>query len=143
MRNYARTCKDSCSFNLVYKYWYSSCHDKVQSLWCTFQTHFSMRTRYFQKIVFRMKLFLSLLSFIFYIANRGVWKYVFTSVVIKIKIFHSCHTLFVRVALASYSCHTRVALVSFVSHLCCSCSARIALVLLVSHSLRSCMALVL
>ena len=63
------------------------------------------------------------------IVNIRVWKYVFTRVVIKIKIFHSCRTHVVRVAL--------------VSHLCRSCLTRVASVALVLYSCRSCLALVL
>ena len=53
-----------------------------------------------------------------------MWKYVFIRVVIKIEIFHSCHSRVVRVAVASHSCIFRVAHVSLVS--------------LVSHTFRSC-----
>ena len=104
-------------------FWYSFCHHRVQFLWCTFQRHFGMRTRHFQKVVLRMKLFPSLQSFICHIANIEVWKYVFTRVIIKIKIFHSCRARAVPVAFVSYfcrSCNTRVRLVS---HSCCSCLA--------------------
>ena len=58
--------------------------------------------------------------------NMGVWKYVFTCVVIKIKIFHSCCT--------------RVVLVALVSHSCCLCLTRVSLVLLMSHSWRTSLA---
>ena len=61
-----------------------------------------------------------------------MWKYVFTSAVIKMKIFHSCHTRVVRLALVSYLCRTRVALVSH------SCRTRVASVALVSHSCHWC-----
>ena len=40
-----------------------------------------------------------------------MWKYVFTHIVIKIKISHSSRTSVVRVALALHSCRTLVALV--------------------------------
>ena len=95
-------------------FWCSFCHYKVQFLWCTFQTRFDMGTRYFQKVVFRMKLFLSLWSFICHIADTGVWKYVFTCVVIKVKNFHSCRTRVDRVSL----CRIRVAFVSLALHSC-------------------------
>ena len=52
----------------------------------------------------------------------------------KIKIFHSCRTRVVRLAIVLYSyrqCSTRVALTS---HLCQSCLTHVALVSLVSHS---------
>ena len=55
-----------------------------------------------------------------------MWKYVFTCVVIKVKTFHSCRVIAVRVAL--------------VSHFCRSCSTHVALVL---HSCRWCLPLVL
>ena len=101
--------------------WHSFCDYKVQCLWWTFQTHFGMGKMHFQKVVLRMKLFLSLLSFICHIANIVVWKYVFTRVVVKIKICHSRRTRVVRVALVPYSCRlclTRIALVLLVLHLC-------------------------
>ena len=98
-------------------FWYSFCHCKDQFLWCTF----GMGTRNFQKVVLRMKLFLSLLSFTCYTVNIGVWKYVFICVVIKIKVFYLCRTRVIRVALVSYSCHIRVALVFLVSIVLHSC----------------------
>ena len=58
---------------------------------------------------------------------------VFTRLVIKI--FHSCHTSVVRVALMLHlcrSCSTLVALMLLMSHLCCTRAARVALVSLVS-----------
>ena len=65
-----------------------------------------------------MKLW-SLWSFIFHIADIGVWKYVFTGVITKIKMFHSCHNPVVTVAILSFvslSCRTSVACVW---HSCC------------------------
>ena len=103
-------------------FWYSFCHYKVQFLWCTFETHFDMGTRHFQKVAPRMKLFLSLYSFIRHIANIGMWKHVFSRVVIKRKIFHLYRTCVVRVAV--------------LLHCCCSCSTRHALALFESHSFR-------
>ena len=98
MRNYAGMCKDICSFNL-------DCNFLIQLLPLQnsvsvmhFSNAFGMETRHLQKVVLKMKLFLSLQSFICH--------YVFTCVAIKIKNFHSC----IRVV--------RVALVSLVSHSC-------------------------
>ena len=34
---------------------YTFCHWKVQFLWCTFQTHFSIGRRHFQNMVLRLK----------------------------------------------------------------------------------------
>ena len=92
-------------------FWYSFCDYKIRFLHCTFQTHFDIGTRHSQKVVLKMILLLSLQSFI--------WKYIFTGLIMKIKIFHSYHARVVRVALVSHSCRscsTRVTHVSFVSH---------------------------
>ena len=133
MRKHTRT----FGYTIYYiTFWYSFCHYKDQFLWCTF----GMGTRHFQKVVLKMKLFLSLLSFTCYTVNIGVWKYVFLRVVIKIKVFYLCRTRVIRVARVSPSCHTRVALVSLVPKLCCTRVTRAALV---SHSCRSGLALVL
>ena len=129
--NYAGTCKSICSNNLMFNIWYSFCHCKVQFLWCTFQMHFCMGTRHFQKVILRMKLFLSLYYFTCHIANIRVWKYVFT---------HASKSKFLTLAaLVSFvwrSCSTHVALVSLVSHSCCTRVALVgvALVVLVSRT---------
>ena len=94
---------------------YIFCHFKVQFLWCTFQMHFGIGMRHFQKAVLRMKFFLSVQFFIYHIVNIGVRKYVSTCVVIKIKIFYSCRTRVVRVLIVLLSCCTCVALVAPVS----------------------------
>ena len=90
-----------------------------------------METRHFQKVVFRMNLFLSLQSFTCHKVNIRVWKYLFTRAIIKNKVFPSFLTRVVCVALMSHSfrsCSTRVALVS---HSCCLCLTCVAFVLLV------------
>ena len=99
--------------------WYSFCHYKVQFLWCTFQMNVAMETRHFEKVVLRKKLLLSLLSFICDIANIGVWKYVFTRIVIKIFFFHSCRSCSTRVTLVSYSCRLFRIRVARIWHSCC------------------------
>ena len=105
--------------------------------------------RHFQKVVFRIELFLSLSSFTFHVASIRLWKYVSNHVVIKIKTFQSFRSHVVHVALVSHSsasCSTRVAFMSFVSHSYCSCCTRVRfvfLVLLVSHSCCFCLALAL
>ena len=100
-----------------------------------------MEKRHFQKIILRMKLFLSLQFFTCHIVvNIRVWKYVFTRVVIKIKTFNSCRTRVTLVSFLQHSCRTSVALVLLVSHSCRTivafvlhlCCIRVALVLLVS-----------
>ena len=85
-----------------------------------------------------MKLFLSLQSFTCHIVNMRVQKYVFTHVVIKIKIFHSCRTRVVRIALVSHSCRLCSTRVGLGSHSCRSCLTRVAGVALVLHSCCSC-----
>ena len=89
--------------------WYSFCHYKVQFSWCTFQTHFGMGMRHFQKIVLTTKLFLSLQSFIGHIANISFGY-------IRNKICHSCRSRVDCVALVLYLCCAHVADVSLVSH---------------------------
>ena len=71
-----------------------------------------------------------------------MWKYVVTSFIIKLKIFHLCRTRVICVALVSHLCHTHFASVSVVSHSCHSCRIRVTRVALVSHSCRSCRAFV-
>ena len=71
--------------------------------------------------------------------NVGMWKYVSTRVVIKIRIFQSCYARVVRVALVSYSCRLCSTRIALVSHSCRLCLTSVALLLLVSHSYRSCL----
>ena len=99
--------------------WHSFCDYKVQCLWWTFQTHFGMGKMHFQKVVLRMKLFLSLLSFICHIANIVVWKYVFTRVVRVALVPHSCRLCLTRIALVLLVLHLCRIRVACVWHLCC------------------------
>ena len=68
-----------------------------------------------------------------YSKYKGV-KYIFTSVVIKIKIFHSRRTRVVRVAFMLHSCRLCSTRVALVFHSCCLCLTHVVLVSLVSHS---------
>ena len=68
MRNYVRTCEGICSYNLVYNFLI----ELLQLQSPVFVVHFHMGTRHFQKVVLRMKLFLSLLSFTCHIVNIGM-----------------------------------------------------------------------
>ena len=123
MRSYARTCQGICHYNLAL-------FDIVFAV-----SKFSFCGALFNRILAwergnSKRLFLvwnCSSPFICYVANVGLGKYVFTCVIIKIKIFHSCRTRVVRVALVSHSCG--------------SCSARVslvfALVSLVFHSCRT------
>ena len=83
-----------------------------------------METIHFQKLVLRMKLFLSLQSFLPYSKYNGV-------------------KMFLLVSFSKSKFFTRVALLAFVQHSCRSCSTRVTVVSLVQHSCRSCLALVL
>ena len=60
MRNYARTSKGIGSHNLVYNFLVQLLLLQSSILWFTFQRHFGMGTRHFQKVDFRMKLLLSM-----------------------------------------------------------------------------------
>ena len=111
---------------------YSFFHYKVAFLWL-------IGALFKHIFVPKMKLFVSLKFFICYIANIGLWKYVFTRFVTKSQSFsllsRSCHSYSTGVAPVLNSCHaclTCVALVLFVLHLCFSCVTRVALVSLVS-----------
>ena len=111
--------------------WYSFYHYRDQFLWCTFQTHFGMGMRYFQRQYLEWSISSRCnLSLDRHIVNIGIWKYVFTRVIIKIKIF----------SLALHSCRSCSTLVALVLHSRRSCCTRIPFV---SHSCRSCLALVL
>ena len=91
---------------------YSFCH-KVQFLWCTFQTHFGMGTSLFRKLVLRMKLFLSLKSFICCKLIQGCEN-----------IFHLCRYQNQNFSLASHPrrlWNTLVTFASLLSQSCCPC----------------------
>ena len=100
---------------------------KVQFLRCTFQMHFGVGTRHFEKIVLKMILLLSSQSFICHLANIGV----------KI-CFHSCcyeNQNFSVISHSFCSCNTCVTVVLFVEH---TCWTRVACVSVVSFKLHSC-----
>ena len=134
MRNYAGTCKGICSYNLIYNVLIQLLPLKSLVFVVHFLNAFWHGNEAFPKGSSQNEIVPLLV--VFYLLYS---KYVFTSVVIKIKNFHSCRTRVVRVALVSHSCHwcnSRVVLVSFVQRSC-------ALVSLVSHSCGPCLALVL
>ena len=72
------------------------------------------------------------MNYLLEVVNMRVQIYVFTRAAIKIKIFYSCRTGVVRVALVPHwcrSCNTyvaRISLVSLVSHSCRLCRTRVA-----------------
>ena len=111
---------------------YNFCYFKIQFLWCTFQAHFGVGLRHFQKVVLRMKLFSLCNLSLSYRQNRGG----------KI-CFHSCHYQNQNFSLVSHSCRsctTLVALAPLMSHSCCTCVTCVALI---SQSCRSSLALLL
>ena len=131
MRSYAGTCKgifqlqSSASvyfFDIAFAITYFSFCGAL------FKRILPWGIRHFQKVVFRIELFLSLSSFTFHVASIRLWKYVSNHVVIKIKTFQSFRSHVVHVALVSHSspsCSTRVAFMSFVSHSYCSCCTHV------------------
>ena len=92
MRNYAGLCKGICSYNLQYKFFNITFAITKFSFLVLFSNAFWYGNELFPKVSSKNEIVLSLSSFICYIANIGVWKYVFACVVINIKIFHSCRT---------------------------------------------------
>ena len=126
-------CARACSATLYsINFCYSFFHYKVQFLWL-------IGALFKHIFVPRMKLFVSLKFFICYIANIGLWKYVFTRFVTKSQSFsllsrsrRSYSTGVAPVLNSCHSCLTCVALVLFVLHLCFICVTRVALESLVS-----------
>ena len=119
------------SYNLVYNFWHSFCLLQSSVFMVHFLNVFWHGNGTFPEGSSWMKLFHSLKSFICYIANILVWKYIFTLVFVKIKIFHLCHTRVVRVTLLSHSCLICIIPVSLLlqsRHLCCTHVSRFALV---------------
>ena len=111
---------------------------------CTFQTHFGMGTKDFQKLVIELNCS-SPCNLSFSIQLLQECENMFSLVLLsKSKFFtraalvsymqHLCRTCVVNVVLMSHSCCTRVARASLVLHSCHSCCTRVAFVLLVSHS---------
>ena len=113
MRNFVGTCKSICSYNLICNFLIKVLIIQSQVLWCTFQTHFSMGTRHFQKVVLRRKCSSP--------CNSSF----------DIERMQGFENIFFLLSLPKSKFFPRVALVSLVSHLC---AARAALVLLVSST---------
>ena len=125
MHNYVGTCKSFYDYNVVYNVLIEFLPLQSLVFVTHFQTYFDLGTMNFWKVIHRMKLFLSLHFSICHIIIIGIWKYVFTCVVIKMKVFQSCR-----------NCVVCIALVPLVPQSCCTCVA------LVLHSYSSCLALV-
>ena len=109
MCDYAKTCKEICSCNLVYNFLIQLFSLQNQVFVVHFHTHFGMETRHFQKVVLLLVIFpLS------YSEYRNV-KICFHFTVIKIKFF----------SLVSHSCRSCSICVALLSHPCCSCCTRV------------------
>ena len=147
MCNYERTCKDICNCNLVCNYLICLLPLQSSVSLVTFQMHFGIEKSFFQKLVRRMKLFLSLQFSICHIANIGcenMFSLVllskskfFTRIALVLLVQHSCCTC---IALVQHSCRTCIALMLLMSHLCCT---HVELVSFALHTHRSCLAVVL
>ena len=124
MRNYVGTCKGSCSYNLVHNFLIQLLTLQSSNFVMHFSNTFWYGNESFPKGSSQNEIiFLCNLSFAIQLIQGR--ENVFTRVVIKSKIFHTCRTCVVHVALVSHSCLVPVALVS---HLCRSCSTRVVLV---------------
>ena len=113
MRNYAGTCKDICSYNLVYNFLIQLLPLKIS----VFVVHFSNAFSYGKKALAKVSS-----------QNEIVPLFV---------IFHFpyCENMFLLHSLSKSKIFTRVTLTSFVQHSCCTC---VALVSLLFHSYRQC-----
>ena len=129
VRNYAGTCKGICSYNLVYNILMQLFPLKILVFMAHFLNAFWHGKKAFPKSSSQNEIVPFLIVFhLSHSRYKGV-KICFYSCRYKIKIFHSC-----------LSCSIRVALVSLVQH---SCRNLIARVSLVSHSCGSWLAFVL
>ena len=125
MRNYTRTCKSNCSYNLVYNFLIQLLPLKISVFVVHFSYAFWNRNEAFPKGSSWNEIVPLLVIFhLPYIRYRGV----------KI-CFYTCSYQNRNFSLLSYSyhpCSTRVTLVSFMKHSCRSCCTRVAFVSLVS-----------
>ena len=142
MRNYAGSRKGICSYYLMYTFLVQLLRLKSSVFMVIFLNAFWYGNEAFPKGSSQNEV--ATLLIVFHLPYTKHWdvKYVFTRVVIKIKIFRSCRTRVVRIALMSHSfcsCSTCVAPVShfcrtritFLSHFC---RTRVALMSLVPSS---------
>ena len=108
----------------------NNCWRKQNSENCPTCPHFQFNC-FFENLTFILLIFLIVLAKILLLVSYKmvfIQNEVFTCIVIKIQIFHSCRTCVFCVALVSVVSHlrgTRVVLLSLVLHLCRSCLALI------------------
>ena len=132
MRNCVETCKGICSYNLVYNFLLQLFPLKILVFVAHFLSAFWQGKVTFPKSssyseITPFLIFLHLL----YSKYKGV-KICFYSCRYKIKIFRSCRTRVVCVALVSHSCCQCSTHVALALHSCCSCLIGVAFVSLVS-----------
>ena len=120
-------------------FWYRVCRYKVQFLWCSFQTRFGTGRSHFQKVVLLKWNCFSSCNLSFAMQQMSVLgcKNMFSLVSLSKLKFITSVTL---VSFVSYTCRTRVVLVSLLLHSYCLCRTCVALVSLVLHP---CLAFVL
>ena len=136
MCNYAGTCKDICSYNLLYNFLIQLLPLKSSVFLVHFLNAFWHRNGIFPKGSSQYEIALLLGVFhLSYSKYKGV-KICFYPCRYQNQNFsivlHSCHSCSTRVALMSHSCLTRVALVLLALHSCCIHVTCVALVSLVS-----------
>ena len=131
MRNYAGTCKNICSYNLVCNFLIQLLPLKSLVFVVHFLNAFWHENETFLKGSSQYKILPPLVVFhLPYSKYKGV-KICFYPCLYQNQIFHSCRTRVVCVALVSFvqhSCRTCIApvsLVSLVSHTCCIRVARV------------------
>ena len=135
VRNYAGTFTSICSFNIVYNFLIQLFPLKSLIFMVHFLNAFWHGKETFPKSSSQNEIVpLLIVIHLPYSKCKGL-KICFYSCRYKIKIFHSCRTSVVLVALLSHSCRQCSTRVAVVSHSCRSCLTRVALVL---HSCRSC-----
>ena len=118
MRNYAGTCKNIRSYNLLYNF-------------------------LIQFLPLKNSVFVVHFSNAFWHGNKAFPKVSFQNeIVLLLVIFHLPYSKYRSVKICFYSSRYQNQNFSLVSHSCCSCSTRVALVLFVQHSCRTCVALV-
>ena len=151
MQERART--STCSYNIVYNFLIYLWPLKSSVFVVQFQNAFWHRNNAFSKGRFQNEMVPLLIIFHLPYSKQGCENMLLLVSLLKSKFFtrlalmlfvqHSCCTHVVRVALALHLCHTCVACVSLVLHSFCSCCSRVTFMSLLSHLCRSCLALAL
>ena len=123
-----------CSYNLVYNFLLYLLPLKSSVFMVNFLNAFWHGNEAFPKGSSQNEITPFLLNFHLLCSKYRGAKICFYSCRYQIKIFHSCRTGVVHVALVSHSCCSCSTRVALVSHWCCSCLSRATLKSLASHS---------